>query len=130
MCVCVMHSYACFYVNLQTLSFQLLSYEDLQRSTPLLTLLTFNYLPVLLSCYFPHCLVINPGCFFLPFLVCMFLEDTAVGRRVWRQYHLALLSKVSELLGVALQQEALRDGPLCYTAVKVHGEQHQSLMRD
>lgn len=60
----------------------------------------------------------------------MFLEDSAVGRKVWREHHVSLLSKVSELLCVALQQEALRDGPLCYTAVKVHGEQHQSMMRD
>lgn len=60
----------------------------------------------------------------------MFLEYSAVGRKVWREHHVLLLSKVSELLGVALQQEALLDRPLCYTAVKVHGEQHQSLMRD
>lgn len=60
----------------------------------------------------------------------MFLEDSAVGRKVWREHYMLLLSKVSELLGVALQQEALLDRPLCYTAVKVHGEQHQYLIRD
>lgn len=117
-----MHSY----VNLVNSSFQILSHKDLQRGRKILY---FTYLAILLTCRFLHCLVINPG-FFLPLSVCMFLEDSAVGRRVWRQYHLSLLNKVSELLGVALQQEALRDGPLCYTAVKVHGEQHQSLMRD
>ncbi|TMS04030.1 Thyroid adenoma-associated protein-like protein [Larimichthys crocea] len=50
---------------------------------------------------------------------CMFLEDSAVGREVWRESSLSLLSKVSELFPVVLQQESLRDGPLCYTAVKV-----------
>ncbi|XP_056233315.1 thyroid adenoma-associated protein homolog [Seriola aureovittata] len=50
---------------------------------------------------------------------CMFLEDSTVGREVWRESYLSLLNKVSELFPVVLQQESLRDGPLCYTAVKV-----------
>ncbi|KAG7244081.1 hypothetical protein INR49_006243 [Caranx melampygus] len=49
---------------------------------------------------------------------CMFLEDSTVGREVWRESYLPLLNKVSELFPVVLQQESLRDGPLCYIAVK------------
>lgn len=66
----------------------------------------------------------------MPLSVCMFLEDSAAGRKVWRQYHLSLLRKVSELLSAALQDESIRDGPMCYTAVKVHFEQHQAAVRD
>ncbi|KAI3372852.1 hypothetical protein L3Q82_023303, partial [Scortum barcoo] len=50
---------------------------------------------------------------------CMFLEDSAVGREVWRESFPSLLNKVSELFPVVLQQESLRDGQLCYVAVKV-----------
>ncbi|KAM7018971.1 tRNA (32-2'-O)-methyltransferase regulator THADA [Tautogolabrus adspersus] len=50
---------------------------------------------------------------------CMFLEDSTVGREVWRESHLSLLSKVSQLFPAVLQQESLRDGPLCYIAVKM-----------
>ncbi|XP_047447791.1 thyroid adenoma-associated protein homolog isoform X2 [Mugil cephalus] len=50
---------------------------------------------------------------------CMFLEDSTVGREVCRESHVSLLSKVSELFPVVLQQESLRDGPLCYITVKV-----------
>ncbi|XP_070759925.1 tRNA (32-2'-O)-methyltransferase regulator THADA [Enoplosus armatus] len=50
---------------------------------------------------------------------CMFLEDSTAGREVWRESFLSLLTKVSELFPVVLQQESLRDGPLCYIAVKV-----------
>lgn len=53
----------------------------------------------------------------------MFLEDSAVGREVWRESYLSLLIKLSEFFPVALQQESLRDGPLCYIAVKVREEQ-------
>lgn len=42
-----------------------------------------------------------------------------VGREVWRESHQYLLSKVSELFPVVLQQESHRDGPMCYIAVKV-----------
>lgn len=49
----------------------------------------------------------------------MFLEDSSVGREVWRDSYLSLLNKVSQLFPVVLQQESLRDGPLCYIAVKV-----------
>lgn len=52
----------------------------------------------------------------------MFLEDSVVGRKAWRELYLSLLKKVSELFPVVLQQELLRDGPLCYIAVKVQGE--------
>lgn len=52
----------------------------------------------------------------------MLLEDSIVGREVWRDSYLSWLNKVSELLAVVLQQESLRDGPLCYTAVKVRHE--------
>lgn len=51
----------------------------------------------------------------------MFLEDSTVGREAWRELYLSLLKKVSELFPVVLQQEVLRDGPLCYIAVKVQG---------
>lgn len=61
---------------------------------------------------------------FLPFfLACMFLEDSTVGREAWRESFLSFLNKLSELFPVVLQQESLRDGPLCYIAVKVHEEQ-------
>lgn len=53
----------------------------------------------------------------------MFLEDSAFGRKVWRESYLTLLNKVSELFPVLFQQESFRDGPLCYIAVKVHGKQ-------
>lgn len=59
------------------------------------------------------------ACLILPFLACMFLEDSSVGREVWRDSHMSWLNKVSELFPVILQQESLRDGPLCYSAVKV-----------
>ncbi|XP_062273526.1 tRNA (32-2'-O)-methyltransferase regulator THADA [Scomber scombrus] len=50
---------------------------------------------------------------------CMFLEDSTVGREVWRESCLSFMNKLSELFPVVLQQESLRDGPLCYIAVKV-----------
>ncbi|XP_034398095.1 thyroid adenoma-associated protein homolog isoform X2 [Cyclopterus lumpus] len=50
---------------------------------------------------------------------CMFLEDSTVGREVWRESFLSLLKKVSEFFLVVLQQESLRDGPQCYIAVKL-----------
>lgn len=52
----------------------------------------------------------------------MFLEDSTVGREVWREAYLSLLNKVSELFPFVLQQESLRDGQLCYIAVKVDEE--------
>ncbi|XP_030000291.1 thyroid adenoma-associated protein homolog [Sphaeramia orbicularis] len=51
--------------------------------------------------------------------VCMFLEDSSVGREVWRESYLSLLDKVAELFPIVLQQDSLRDGPLCYITVKV-----------
>lgn len=53
-------------------------------------------------------------------LACMFLEDSTVGREVWRESCLSFMNKLSELFTVVLQQESLRDGPLCYIAVKVN----------
>uniref|UniRef100_A0A667ZTH9 Si:ch211-225b11.4 n=1 Tax=Myripristis murdjan TaxID=586833 RepID=A0A667ZTH9_9TELE len=50
---------------------------------------------------------------------CMFLEDSAVGREVWREMYPSLLHKVAELFPVVLQQKGLTDGLLCYVAVKV-----------
>lgn len=56
----------------------------------------------------------------------MFLEDSSVGRGVCRQSYMAMLDKVSELFSVVLQQESLRDGPLCYITVKVHEDERES----
>ncbi|KAM7416659.1 hypothetical protein PAMA_018626 [Pampus argenteus] len=50
---------------------------------------------------------------------CMFLEDSTIGREVWQDSFLSIMKKVSEVFPVVLQQESLRDGPLCYIAVKV-----------
>ncbi|XP_034548017.1 thyroid adenoma-associated protein homolog isoform X2 [Notolabrus celidotus] len=50
---------------------------------------------------------------------CMFLEDSTVGREVWIESRMSFLNKVSELFVAVLQQESLRDGQLCYLAVKV-----------
>ncbi|XP_029018026.1 thyroid adenoma-associated protein homolog isoform X2 [Betta splendens] len=61
---------------------------------------------------------------------CMFLEDSTVGREVWRQSHLAWLNKVSELFSAVLQQESLRDGPLCYITVKMCLQTFQLLSGD
>lgn len=52
----------------------------------------------------------------------MFLEDSAAGREAYRESHPSLLRKVSELFPHVLRQESLRDGPLCYIAVKVRVE--------
>lgn len=56
----------------------------------------------------------------------MFLEDSTVGREVCRESHTSLLNRMSELFPVVLQQESLRDGPLCYITVKVDVEQRAS----
>lgn len=122
-CLCNTFKCVCFYVNLGTSSSQLLSHEDLQRGRPSLH---FTSPTVWLTFHSPQSPVVSPV-FSLLLSVCMFLEDSVAGRTAWRQYFLSLLSKVSELLGVALRQDALRDGPLCYTAVKVHGEQGSNL---
>lgn len=57
---------------------------------------------------------------FISFIACMLLEDSAVGREVWRESCRSFLSKVSDLFRVVLKQESLRDGQLCYITVKVH----------
>ncbi|XP_046872611.1 thyroid adenoma-associated protein homolog isoform X3 [Hypomesus transpacificus] len=50
---------------------------------------------------------------------CMFLEDSAAGREVWRGVCPSLLGKVADLFPCMLEQEAWRNGPLCYLVVKV-----------
>lgn len=54
---------------------------------------------------------------------CVFLEDSSVGREVWRDSYLPWLDKLSQLLPAVLEQESLRDGRLCYVATKVHKQQ-------
>ncbi|KAM3611107.1 uncharacterized protein V6R79_013523 [Siganus canaliculatus] len=61
---------------------------------------------------------------------CMFLEDSTVGREVWRGSYISLLDKVSELFLFVLEQESVRDGPLCYVAVKVCLQIFQLLSRE
>ncbi|XP_037115240.1 thyroid adenoma-associated protein homolog isoform X1 [Syngnathus acus] len=50
---------------------------------------------------------------------CMLLEVSAVGRDVWRELCPSFLDKVAKFFPLILQQESLRDGQLCYMAVKV-----------
>ena len=50
----------------------------------------------------------------------MFLEDSTIGRDVWRETFPDLLDKMSQLFPVAFQQEGLRNGTLCYAAIKVN----------
>ncbi|KAM4746045.1 tRNA (32-2'-O)-methyltransferase regulator THADA isoform 2-T2 [Anableps anableps] len=50
---------------------------------------------------------------------CMFLEDSAVGREIWREACLSMLQRVSEALPSVLQEESQRDGLICYITVKV-----------
>ncbi|XP_038151490.1 thyroid adenoma-associated protein homolog isoform X1 [Cyprinodon tularosa] len=50
---------------------------------------------------------------------CMFLEDSAVGRRIWLESCVPMLQRLSETLPALLQEESQRDGLICYTAVKV-----------
>nr|XP_029493834.1 thyroid adenoma-associated protein homolog isoform X1 [Oncorhynchus nerka] len=52
-------------------------------------------------------------------IACMFLEDSSIGRELWRETCPSLIDKVAELFPVILEQEGLRNGPLCYQAVKV-----------
>lgn len=52
----------------------------------------------------------------------MFLEDSSIGRELWREACPSLIDKVAELFPVILEQEGLRNGPLCYQAVKVNTE--------
>ncbi|CAL8343007.1 unnamed protein product [Lota lota] len=50
---------------------------------------------------------------------CMFLEDSMIGRDVWRETFPDLLDKMSRLFPVVMEQEGLSNGTLCYAAVKV-----------
>nr|XP_057925831.1 thyroid adenoma-associated protein homolog isoform X2 [Doryrhamphus excisus] len=61
---------------------------------------------------------------------CMFLEDSVVGRDVWQEFCPLFVNKLSELFSYILRQESLRDGPLCYLAVKVCLQIFQLLSRE
>ncbi|XP_066545375.1 tRNA (32-2'-O)-methyltransferase regulator THADA isoform X2 [Amia ocellicauda] len=52
-------------------------------------------------------------------IVSMFLEDSSVGRQLFRQAFPSLLSKVAETFPVIMDQEAARNGEWCYLTVKV-----------
>nr|XP_023660131.1 thyroid adenoma-associated protein homolog [Paramormyrops kingsleyae] len=51
--------------------------------------------------------------------VCMFLEDSTMGREVLRQAFPSLLHKVDQAFSSIMEQEVLRNGDACYNAVKV-----------
>uniref|UniRef100_A0A3B3Z0T7 Uncharacterized protein n=1 Tax=Poecilia mexicana TaxID=48701 RepID=A0A3B3Z0T7_9TELE len=57
--------------------------------------------------------------YFSIILACMYLEDSVVGREVWRESFVPMLQRVSESLPAVLQEESRRDGPICYVSVKV-----------
>ncbi|XP_054630132.1 thyroid adenoma-associated protein homolog isoform X2 [Dunckerocampus dactyliophorus] len=61
---------------------------------------------------------------------CMFLEDSVVGRDVWQEFCPSFVNKVSELFTCILKRESLRDGALCYVAVKVCLQIFQLLPRE
>jgi len=50
----------------------------------------------------------------------MFLEDSMIGRDVWRERFPELLEKISQLLPVVMEQKGLKNGTICYAAVKVN----------
>ncbi|XP_077600767.1 tRNA (32-2'-O)-methyltransferase regulator THADA-like isoform X1 [Stigmatopora nigra] len=50
---------------------------------------------------------------------CMLLEDSTIGRDVWQELCLSFLKKIAKFFPFILQEESLRDGQLCYLAVKV-----------
>ncbi|KAM4616330.1 tRNA (32-2'-O)-methyltransferase regulator THADA [Polymixia lowei] len=50
---------------------------------------------------------------------CMFLEDSAIGREIWREKCPTFLNKMAKMFPVLLQDEGSRNGPVCYAAVKV-----------
>ncbi|KAL0979345.1 hypothetical protein UPYG_G00183930 [Umbra pygmaea] len=52
-------------------------------------------------------------------IACMFLEDSSMGRELWRESSPLLLNKLSEFVPKILEQEILRNGPVCYQAVKL-----------
>ncbi len=110
-CVCRVFCIKALQITFTFSSFQVLSFEDLQRGWCWIKMMC--YYSMSLISYVTYCF------FFKPVLACMFLEDSTVGREVWRQSYLSLLNKVSELFPFVLQQESLRDGQLCYIAVKV-----------
>ncbi|XP_035236256.1 LOW QUALITY PROTEIN: thyroid adenoma-associated protein homolog [Anguilla anguilla] len=62
--------------------------------------------------------------------VCMFLEDSTMGREVCRQICPSLLSRVAEVFAVTLEQDASRNGERCYLAVKVCLQVFQLLHRE
>nr|XP_061803888.1 tRNA (32-2'-O)-methyltransferase regulator THADA-like [Nerophis lumbriciformis] len=59
----------------------------------------------------------------------MFLEDNAVGRDAWQELCPSFLNKLAKYFPFILQQEDLRDGQLCYLAVKVSLQIFQLLSR-
>ncbi|XP_019715994.1 thyroid adenoma-associated protein homolog [Hippocampus comes] len=61
---------------------------------------------------------------------CMFLEVSSVGRDVWRELCPAFLDKLAKFFPLIVQQEPLRDGQLCYMAVKVCLQIFQLLSRE
>ncbi|XP_051924804.1 thyroid adenoma-associated protein homolog isoform X2 [Hippocampus zosterae] len=61
---------------------------------------------------------------------CMFLEVSSVGRDVWRELCPAFLDKMAKFFPLIVQQEPLRDGQLCYMAVKVCLQIFQLLSRE
>ncbi|XP_024130967.1 thyroid adenoma-associated protein homolog isoform X2 [Oryzias melastigma] len=61
---------------------------------------------------------------------CMFLEDSAVGRKVWRTLCVSMLKKISDLFPVLMQDKCLSNGPLCYLSVKVCLQVFQLLSRE
>ncbi|XP_062874157.1 tRNA (32-2'-O)-methyltransferase regulator THADA [Trichomycterus rosablanca] len=52
-------------------------------------------------------------------IACMFLEESMMGREAVGQAITPLLSKVTKLLPVIMEEEAGRNGPLCYQTVKL-----------
>uniref|UniRef100_M4AUF1 Si:ch211-225b11.4 n=1 Tax=Xiphophorus maculatus TaxID=8083 RepID=M4AUF1_XIPMA len=57
--------------------------------------------------------------YFSIILACMYLEDSVVGREVWRESFMPMLQRVSESLPAVLQEESQRDGLICYITAKV-----------
>ncbi|KAJ8379392.1 hypothetical protein SKAU_G00001700 [Synaphobranchus kaupii] len=62
--------------------------------------------------------------------VCMFLEDSSMGREVCRQACPSLLRSVAEVFAMVLEQEASRNGEWCYLAVKVCLQMFQLLYKE
>lgn len=94
--------------------FQVLTFEDLQKGWWFLRTVKIAD---------THQLEFHVLVHLFPFAVCMFLEDSIIGLQVCQELHQSLVNKMSEFFTTALQQASLRDGPVCYAAVKVPEEQ-------